>query len=690
VDNNSEQEWNNIRSSKFRFGKHLIGLIQSYSERLLMLMPEEYGVFENDINENTNSDDDDEDKFNEDNYQDLQKNFENFINNNNTENNENNNESSNYTNTSYSSMHSFQKLILNIPNELISVTQRIFIGEWMVKEIFGNKKKIYLFNDIMIFANILNENEENKYQYEFEKYIDILDYDVEKTTMANNKTIQFVKTERNKTSKHNNQLIHNNQSHSHLSFEYLHSIIEPFFYFKSEKIRNNFIRRYNELRDNLLNNNNNNNSDLDITNTINKIDNNIMTNINIHDNEVEILNDYDDYNNAYSCTKEFKAKNVSQIDINVDDVVTIKEFTGKYILGKNLTTNKEGHIPIYFIERMDGNTIFFYCKKEMESASVNDEIFLIRDNMSINMYPGYNITKGKKGYFNIDNLEQIIMDDEILNEYEALYYNETVNDNSLTDRESPKKVDRETIENGTIENETVENETIENETIENEIIENEIIENETIENEKTENEKTENEKTENEKIDLKKLEKEIIRNEKYEKSIKGKLEENKISNIEKMTKEKILLNNNDNILHNSSTLVVATSNFESKIYDHLNIKKNENLIVTDWNYKKDWVYGHRKDNEEDKGMFPKMLIKILNEKTKGNTENLIKEKLEKKSSENEKLEIEKFAKEKLPLNNNDDKLDKSSTLVFATENFESQQQYDQLDIDSKRLILNKN
>jgi len=41
-------------------------------------------------------------------------------------------------------------------------------------------------------------------------------------------------------------------------------------------------------------------------------------------------------------------------------------------------------------------------------------------------------------------------------------------------------------------------------------------------------------------------------------------------------------------------------------------------MVTDWKYKKDWVYGHRKDNEEEKGMFPKIFIKIYEDDNKGN------------------------------------------------------------------------
>jgi len=78
-------------------------------------------------------------------------------------------------------------------------------------------------------------------------------------------------------------------------------------------------------------------------------------------------------------------------------------------------------------------------------------------------------------------------------------------------------------------------------------------------------------------------------------------------------------NNNDDILHKSSTLVIATNNFDGQSYDHLDIKKDEFLIVTNWNCEeKGWVYGHRKDNEEEKGFFPEVFIKICKNGNRGN------------------------------------------------------------------------
>jgi len=136
---------------------------------------------------------------------------------------------------------------------------------------------------------------------------------------------------------------------------------------------------------------------------------------NSNDNENEYTND------CYLCVKEFNAINDSQIDIKENDIVSLNSFSGVYISGKNLNTKTEGLYPIYYIESLNGNPIFFRCKKEMEFAKVNDEIFLIYDSPSSQIYPGYNITKGEQGSFMKNNLEPIIMDDETRNKYEALY-----------------------------------------------------------------------------------------------------------------------------------------------------------------------------------------------------------------------------------------------------------------------------
>jgi len=69
------------------------------------------------------------------------------------------------------------------------------------------------------------------------------------------------------------------------------------------------------------------------------------------------------------------------------------------------------------------------------------------------------------------------------------------------------------------------------------------------------------------------------------------------------------------------TLVIATNDFTAQEYYQLDIKKDELLIVTNWNCdRKGYVYGYRKDNKEEKGMFPEVFIKRCKDENK-NTEN---------------------------------------------------------------------
>ena len=136
-------------------------------------------------------------------------------------------------------------------------------------------------------------------------------------------------------------------------------------------------------------------------------------------------------------------------------------------------------------------------------------------------------------------------------------------------------------------------------------IERERIEIERIEIERNERERIERERVEMERNEREKIEKERIERERIE--------------MEKADREKLRFKNSNNVLHKSPTLVIATNNFDGEEYDHLDIKKNEFLIVTDWNYKEGWVFGHRKDIEEEMGIFPKVFIKIYKDENKGNT-----------------------------------------------------------------------
>ena len=115
-------------------------------------------------------------------------------------------------------------------------------------------------------------------------------------------------------------------------------------------------------------------------------------------------------------------------------------------------------------------------------------------------------------------------------------------------------------------------------------------------------------KTENEKLNSEGKEKENLGNEILEKEkVKFSNDNNQINN------------SNNNILPKTPTLVIATNNYDGEKYDHLDIKKGEFLIITNWNCdEKGWVYGYRKDNTNEKGLIPEVFIKIYNN---GNDEN---------------------------------------------------------------------
>jgi len=192
------------------------------------------------------------------------------------------------------------------------------------------------------------------------------------------------------------------------------------------------------------------------------------------------------------------------------------------------------------------------------------------------------------------------------------------------EKEMQERMERERIENERLERERIENERIENERLERERSERERIERERLENERIERERIERERFEKERLEKERLEKrEELEMERLE------IERSEIERIERerLEMERLILNNNyqeremekkkkknnnDNILNKTPTLVIATNNFDGgERYDHLDIKKGEFLIVTDWNCaEKGWVYGYRKNNKEEKGIFPEVFIKI--------------------------------------------------------------------------------
>ncbi len=78
--------------------------------------------------------------------------------------------------------------------------------------------------------------------------------------------------------------------------------------------------------------------------------------------------------------------------------------------------------------------------------------------------------------------------------------------------------------------------------------------------------------------------------------------------------------NNDETLNKSQTLVIAINNFIGERYDQLDIKKDDILVVTNWKCsEKGWVYGYRRNNKKEKGIFPELFIKIYKDENIGNS-----------------------------------------------------------------------
>jgi hypothetical protein len=161
-------------------------------------------------------------------------------------------------------MFSLEKTIMNYPPELISFTQRSFIAEWHVHEI--KPKRLCLFSDTVLFANILNKKSRKgrKYKYIYEKRIDILDYDIVKNSATSRRVIKFKESERfggSKSSIKKYNRTSNSHTHSLLGFSlgshstgYSVPITKSLIFFETEEDCNSFYEKYNEQREILLNN----------------------------------------------------------------------------------------------------------------------------------------------------------------------------------------------------------------------------------------------------------------------------------------------------------------------------------------------------------------------------------------------------------------------------------------------------
>jgi len=162
---------------------------------------------------------------------------------------------------------SLEKTIMNYPPELISYTQRSFIAEWHISEI--KQKKLYLFSDIVLFANILSKKlkKGRKYKYIYEKRINILDYDIVKNTSTSKRVIKFKETDRVRNSKtYDTKSNRSFSSHSHSllgfslgghSMAYSVPITKSLIFFETEEDCTDFFDKYNEQKALLMKNNKN-------------------------------------------------------------------------------------------------------------------------------------------------------------------------------------------------------------------------------------------------------------------------------------------------------------------------------------------------------------------------------------------------------------------------------------------------
>jgi len=92
--------------------------------------------------------------------------------------------------------------------------------------------------------------------------------------------------------------------------------------------------------------------------------------------------------------------------------------------------------------------------------------------------------------------------------------------------------------------------------------------------------------------------------------------------------------------YESQNLVIAIDNFKSQNSNLLDIKKDETFIITNWNCEnKGLVYGYRKNNREEKGMFPEIYIKRCKYK------NIEKSNLNSEITPEFKIEFDKKVKE---------------------------------------------
>jgi len=56
-------------------------------------------------------------------------------------------------------------------------------------------------------------------------------------------------------------------------------------------------------------------------------------------------------------------------------------------------------------------------------------------------------------------------------------------------------------------------------------------------------------------------------------------------------------------------IAIVIQDFNGDETNQLSMKKNEYIIIEDWNIKEGWIYGYKRDDPHKRGIFPSSLVK---------------------------------------------------------------------------------
>ena len=85
--------------------------------------------------------------------------------------------------------------------------------------------------------------------------------------------------------------------------------------------------------------------------------------------------------------------------------------------------------------------------------------------------------------------------------------------------------------------------------------------------------------------------------------------------LENKINEKLIKKKEKDVKNNSEgDLAVVLFNFNGITLDELNIRKDEYLIVTNWNIGDGYAYGYKRNDPQNKGKFPPPLVRKCSKK----------------------------------------------------------------------------